>query len=50
LPAAIAVGASPPVGLRAFHNAGGMPQFDLTPLSGRYLSFREREQIVLLGA
>ena len=25
-----------------------MPPFDLTPLSGRYLSFREREEIALL--
>lgn len=46
--AAIAVGASQPVGQRWFHNAGGMPPFDLTPLSGRYLSFREREEIALL--
>lgn len=48
--AAIAVGASQPVGQRWFHNAGGMPPFDLTPLSGRYLSFREREEIALLKA
>lgn len=46
--AALAVGASQPVGQRWFHNAGGMPPFDLTPLSGRYLSFREREEIALL--
>jgi hypothetical protein len=48
--AAIAVGASQPVGQRWFHNAGGMPPFDLQPLSGRYLSFREREEIALLNA
>jgi len=48
--AAIAVGASQPVGQRWFHNAGGMPPFDLTPLSGRYLSFCEREEIALLKA
>lgn len=48
--AAIAVGASQPVGQRWFHNAGGMPPFDLAPLSGRYLSFREREGIALLRA
>jgi IS30 family transposase len=48
--AAIAVGASQPVGQRWFHNAGGMPPFDLEPLSGRYLSFREREEIALLKA
>nr|WP_231584600.1 IS30 family transposase [Mycobacterium haemophilum] len=46
--AAIAVGASQPVGQRWFHNAGGMPPFDLQPLSVRYLSFREREEIALL--
>jgi hypothetical protein len=36
--AAAAVGASQPVGQRWFHNAGGMPPFELEPLSGRYLS------------
>lgn len=48
--AALAVGASQPVGQRRFHNAGGMPPFDLKPLSGRYLSFEEREEIALLKA
>jgi IS30 family transposase len=48
--AATVVGASQPVGQRWFHNAGGMPPFDLEPLSGRYLSFREREEIALLNA
>jgi IS30 family transposase len=48
--AAVAVGASQPVGQRWFHNAGGMPPFDLTPLAGRYLSFAEREEIALLKA
>jgi IS30 family transposase len=48
--AALAVGASQPVGQRWFHNAGGMPPFDLEPLSGRYLSFAEREEIALLKA
>lgn len=48
--AAIEVGASQPVGQRWFHNAGGMPPLDLTPLSGRYLSFSEREEIALLKA
>ena len=47
--AAAAVGASQPVGQRWFHNAGGMPPFDLTPLAGRYLSFSEREEIALLN-
>ena len=48
--AGISVGASQPVGQRWFHNAGGMPPFDLQPLSGRYLSFHEREEIALLKA
>ncbi len=48
--AAAAVGASQPVGQRRFHNAGGMPPFSLEPLSGRYLSFHEREEIALLNA
>jgi IS30 family transposase len=47
--AAAVVGASQPVGQRWFHNAGGMPPRDINkPLSGRYLSFREREEIALL--
>jgi len=48
--AAITVGSSQPVGQRWFHNAGGMPPFDLEPLSGRYLTFHEREEIALLKA
>jgi hypothetical protein len=48
--ATIAVGASQPVGQRWFHKAGGMPPFDLEPLSGCYLSFEEREEIALLRA
>ena len=49
--AAEAVGVSQPVGQRWFHNAGGMPPFDLKKqLSGRYLSFTEREEIALLKA
>jgi IS30 family transposase len=48
--AAAAVGASQPVGQRWFHNAGGMPPFDLGPMSARYLSFPEREEIALLKA
>lgn len=47
--AAGVVGASQPVGQRWFHNAGGMPPFDITEEpSGRYLSFAEREEIALL--
>jgi hypothetical protein len=48
--AARAIGVSQPVGARWFHNGGGMPPFDLEPLSGRYLSFREREEIALMRA
>lgn len=45
--AAVAVGAEPAVGTRWFRPAGGMPQIDLA-VSGRYLSFAEREEIALL--
>jgi len=46
--ASAVVGVSRPVGQRWFHNAGGMPPFDLKfPLSGRYLSFAGREDIAL---
>jgi len=49
--AAARVGVSQPVGGRWFHNAGGMPPFDLCkPPSGRYLSFVEREEIAILHA
>jgi len=49
--AAARVGVSQPVGGRWFHNAGGMPPFDLSkPPSGRYLSFAEREEIAILNA
>lgn len=49
--AAAVVGVSQPVGQRWFHNAGGMPPFDLSfQLSGRYLSFAEREEIAMLRA
>ena len=45
--AALACGASGPVGSRWFRERGGMPSIQLTPLSGRYLSFAEREEIAL---
>ncbi len=48
--AAIAVGLSPAVGTRWFREYGGMPSFTLRPLSRRYLSFVEREEIALLHA
>src|SRR5438046_6917144 len=46
--AAIACGASGPVGVRWFRERGGMPSIELHALSGRYLSFAEREDIALL--
>jgi len=46
--AAIAASVSSPVGYRWFRHAGGMPPLDLAEPSGRYLSFREREELALL--
>ena len=48
--AAIAAGLSQAVGTRWFRQAGGMPPISFTPLSGRYLSFDEREEIAILYA
>jgi IS30 family transposase len=48
--AAVACGVSTPVGTRWFREAGGMPPISLAPLSGRYLSFAEREEIAILRA
>ncbi|MGH3362820.1 MAG: IS30 family transposase [Nocardioides sp.] len=48
--AAIVVGVSQAVGSRWFRERGGMPTFMLAPLTGRYLSFEEREEIALLKA
>src|SRR4051794_38224886 len=48
--AALAVGASQAAGCRWFREGGGMPSVDLAPLSGRYLSFAEREEIAILKA
>src|SRR3982751_2241024 len=52
--AAMGVGVSQPVGFRWFREAGGVPPSHLSrsskPLSGRYLSFAEREEIALLRA
>ena len=47
---AVAAGVSPAVGARWFRQCGGMPPFSLRPLSGRYLSFVEREEIAVLHA
>ena len=48
--AAIEAGVSAPVGARWFRHAGGMPPISLAPLSGRFLSFAEREEIAILRA
>src|SRR5207247_6060887 len=48
--AATAAGVSPAVGVRWFREGGGMRSVSLRPLSGRYLSFAEREEIALLRA
>jgi Helix-turn-helix domain len=48
--AARVAGVSEAVGVRWFRDGGGMPTVILAPLSGRYLSFAEREEIALLRA
>ncbi|MCD6058718.1 MAG: family transposase [Thermomicrobiales bacterium] len=46
----MACGVSAPVGTRWFRHGGGMSSISLVPLSGRFLSFAEREEIALLKA
>ncbi|WP_280453885.1 IS30 family transposase [Nocardia brasiliensis] len=48
--AAVQVGVSSAVGSRWFREGGGMPLISMAPLSGRYLSLHEREEIALLRA
>lgn len=48
--AALVAGVSQPVGTRWFRESGGRPPISLAPLSGRYLSFAEREDIAILHA
>lgn len=48
--AAAEAGVSSAVGTRWFRDAGGMPSLTLAPVSGRYLSFAEREEIAILHA
>src|SRR5215216_3285248 len=48
--AAMSCGVSAAVGGRWFRQGGGMPSTSLAPLSGRYLSFAEREEIAILRA
>jgi hypothetical protein len=48
--AAAVVGVSPAAGTRWFRERGGMPTFLINPVTGRYLSFEEREVMALLKA
>lgn len=48
--AAVECGVSPAVGTRWFRENGGMSPINLAPVSGRYLSLAEREEIALLKA
>ena len=48
--AAREAGLAPAVGSRWFRQAGGMPPIRLAPVSERYLSFAEREEIAILHA
>jgi transposase, IS30 family len=48
--AGVEAGMSPRVGVRWFREGGGMPTVRQAPLSGRYLSFVEREEIAILRA
>lgn len=48
--AAVETGLSPAVGARWVRQASGMSLIELVPVSGRYLSFFEREEIAILHA
>ncbi|MDQ3093477.1 MAG: IS30 family transposase [Actinomycetota bacterium] len=48
--AGVEAGVSAAVGVRWFREGGGMPSLTQAPLSGRYLSFIEREEIAILRA
>jgi transposase len=48
--AAAAVGVSQAAGTRWFRERGGMPTFMTSPVTGRYLSFEEREVMALRKA
>src|SRR3982074_1364945 len=48
--AATEAGVLPSIGVRWFRQGGGMPPLALAPVSGRYLSFTEREEIAVLLA
>jgi hypothetical protein len=42
--AAVEAGVLPSIGVRWFRKGGGMPPLTFAPVSGRYLSFTEREE------
>jgi IS30 family transposase len=48
--AGVGAGVSAAIGVRWFREGGGMPSVSQAPLSGRYLSFAEREEIAILRA
>jgi IS30 family transposase len=48
--AGVEAGVSPAVGVRWFREGGGMPSVTQAPVSGRYVSFAEREEIAILRA
>jgi IS30 family transposase len=48
--AAVEAGVSPVVGTRWFRESGGMPPITQGSVSGRYLSFTEREELAILQA
>ena len=48
--AGVEAGVSPAVGVRWFREGGGMPSVTQAPVSDRYLSFAEREEIAILRA
>jgi len=48
--AGVQAGVSAAVGTRLFREHGGMPPHGFAALSGRYLSFPEREEIAILRA
>jgi IS30 family transposase len=48
--AGVEAGVSPAVGVRWFREGGGMPSVTQAHVSGRYLSFSEREEIAILRA
>jgi IS30 family transposase len=48
--AGVLAGVSSVVGVRWFRQGGGMPNVSFAPLSARFLSFAEREEIALLHA